>query len=322
MNEKRVPDRLYKYRAFSSQTVDMLVDDRLFFADPRSFNDPLDTKPSLNLDVDVAGLQHILDQLIEHRFTAEMDAAAKTMRIRGQKITDHIAWHSRWEAERRIAEVSYNATDPSYEVDDPEKLILKYEVEEELLRRYGKGIFSLAESADCPLMWSHYGDQHKGLCAGYSVPVDAIVGLHKIEYSGDRLIEASSVAAMLSGDEAARRKVDEAIFLRKARQWQYEREWRLIGERGLHNSILELEEVVFGMRCPHNVKYAIVKSLEDRERGVKFYEMCERDGSFTLHMNPVNVDELLASGPRRNRAIYEWFKPIKDEPSACDVPDK
>ena len=41
-NEER-PNRVYKYRAFSHHTLDMLVEDRLYFADPSTFNDPLDT---------------------------------------------------------------------------------------------------------------------------------------------------------------------------------------------------------------------------------------------------------------------------------------
>ncbi len=104
--------------------------------------------------------------------------------------------------------------------------------EEELLRRYGKGIVSLAERANCPLMWSHYGDQHKGVCLGYSIRVRAAGDLHKISYGGSRLIAASAVAAMLDGDEEARHKVDEAVLTKKAVDWRYEREWRLIGPRG------------------------------------------------------------------------------------------
>jgi hypothetical protein len=36
------PNRLYKYRTFNDKTVDMLVMDELYFADPSTFNDPLD----------------------------------------------------------------------------------------------------------------------------------------------------------------------------------------------------------------------------------------------------------------------------------------
>ena len=34
-----MPERLYEYRDFSNRTLDMVVSDNLFFADPGTFND-------------------------------------------------------------------------------------------------------------------------------------------------------------------------------------------------------------------------------------------------------------------------------------------
>ena len=137
------------------------------------------------------------------------------------------------------------------------------------------------------------------MCIGYSVPERAAASLRRITYGGSRLIDASVVAAMLDGDEAARRKVDEAVLTRKALAWRYEREWRLIGPRGVQSSSLELEEVVFGMRCSHAMKYAIVRCLADRQRPIKFYQIRERQGKFTLGKYSVDVDELAADPLRR-----------------------
>jgi hypothetical protein len=86
------------------------------------------------------------------------------------------------------------------------------------------------------------------------VPAEIGEDLHKVKYGGSRLVPTSKVIAMLNGDGDARREVDEAILLRKAASWRYEREWRLIGQRGLQDSPLELEEVIFGMRCKESVK--------------------------------------------------------------------
>jgi hypothetical protein len=170
MAERTVPKRLYKYRSFSNLTLGMLVNDTVYYADPSTFNDPLDTSPTLNTDIGAEALEAILAQMIEARTHAEMSAAAKTIRYRGPKTLDHIARQSRVAAEWLLADIRYNATNPLYEMDNPEQFLLGQYVQEELLRRYDKGVFSLAERANCPLMWSHYGDQHRGLCLGYSVP--------------------------------------------------------------------------------------------------------------------------------------------------------
>lgn len=312
-NIGKIPRRLYKYRSFSNRTLDALVDDQLFFADPSTFNDPLDTKPTLATDIGADALAHILGKLVEQRVSAEMSAAAATIRYRDLKTLNHIVVHSRQRAEQIVKEIRYNATDPTLGVGDPEQYLFGRYVEDELLRRYDKGVFSLAARSQCPLMWSHYGDQHSGLCVGYSVPERAVSSLHKITYGGSRLVEASAVAAMLEGDETARRKVDEAVLTRKATNWRYEREWRLIGPRGSQDSPLELEEIVFGMRCSRTVKYTIVKSLLDRKRSVKFYEIRERQGQFLLGRYALDLEELTAYPPRRALDVHDFFQPIDDD---------
>jgi hypothetical protein len=50
---KARPKRVYKYRAFSELLAEALVLDQLFFADPSSFNDPLDARPTLEADLPV-----------------------------------------------------------------------------------------------------------------------------------------------------------------------------------------------------------------------------------------------------------------------------
>jgi hypothetical protein len=316
MEERNVPKRLYKYRAFDGQTLDMLVSDHVYYADASTFNDPLDTRPTLSVDVAVAELEKMLSHFIEQRTKAEMSAAAKTIKYRGPKTMDHIKRHSRLEAERFLAEISYYATDPEYDFHDAQLSLLRHSIEVELLRQYDKGIVSLAERATCPLMWSHYGEQHHGVCIGYSVPERTASDVHKVRYGGSRLVQASKVAHMLAGNDVARDQVDEAVLLRKASSWRYERERRLIGRRGLQNSPLELEEIIFGMRCRESVKYAVVKALEGRDREVKFYEMHEVPNTFRLRKYPLkNDDELFVYFPKRFASIHEAFARAEAETS-------
>ncbi len=113
---------------------------------------------------------------------------------------------------------------------------------------------------------------------GYRLVKDGSIKLIKIR----RVIETSLVKAMLDGNDQAQKKVDQAVLSRKAAAWRYEKEWRLIGPRGQGNCPLELEEIVFGMRCAETVKYAVVKALIGRTRPVKFYDIRESRGSFLL----------------------------------------
>ena len=131
--------------------------------------------------------------------------------------------------------LKYDATNPEYSDDPPGPLasVFAYAIERELLQQYNKGILSLAMRYDCPLMWSHYGAQHRGICIGYSVPPEAQRQLHEVRYGGNRNVLASALAQMvLDHDEEARVVVDEAVLLREAPDWHYEKEWRLLGSRG------------------------------------------------------------------------------------------
>lgn len=47
MAKRKGPVRLYKYLAFRNRKPDALIADQIFSADPSTFNDPLDTKPTL-----------------------------------------------------------------------------------------------------------------------------------------------------------------------------------------------------------------------------------------------------------------------------------
>ena len=160
-------------------------------------------------------------------------------------------------------------------------------------------------------MWSHYGDEHRGICMGYSVPEQSAGDVHKVAYGGGRFVRASDVAAMLDGDVKARTRVDESVLLRKAESWSYEREWRLIGRRGTQHSPLELEEIIFGMKCKESAKYAVMTALKKRDRAVEFYEIREERGDFNLKKYPLSYDdELFVHFPRRDLSLLEGFEAV------------
>ena len=97
-----LPNRLFKYRALTNQTLDMIVSDEVYFADPSTFNDPLDTSPSLKADVDSNELEVVWRRLVEQRINAEKTAAAKSIRYRGPRTADRIERLSRGQADRLL----------------------------------------------------------------------------------------------------------------------------------------------------------------------------------------------------------------------------
>lgn len=316
------PQVLYKYRHFNERTIELLCADRVYFAAPSTFNDPLDTKPCVEADCDADRMERTVREMIRRRVNAEMSANAATINYRGPKTIAHIEKHSEAAAQRTIDELRYQATDPEYSDEaDAYEFLLAHAIQEELLRQYNKGVLSLASRYDCPLMWSHYGDQHRGMCIGYTIPTEQqtphwVLELHQVVYGGNRNVRASTVASMvLDGDAGARVEVDSAVLLRKAPDWQYEKEWRLLGSRGPTDSPLEMSEIIFGMRCERTVMHTVASALKGRDKEVTLYEMHEVRGTFELRKSELDVNELAVYYPRRARSVREMFEPY-GEPKA------
>lgn len=306
------PARLYKYRSFDARSIELLVDDKVYYANPADFNDPLDSSPSVDPDLELDGLGEVLERLATDRVSAELRNAAASLKYRGPKTRDHIVRHTQREVEKLLREVAYQATNPEYEEDESgkaEAFLLAQYIEAELLRQYDKGVLSLGARWDCPLMWSHYGDQHRGIAIGYSVPPGASSAVHEVRYGGSRRVKASDVRLMLNGNEDARTRVDRDVLLRNAKDWSYEEEWRLLGTRGAADSPLELEEVVFGVRCVPAVRHAVVKALEGRPGNVRFFQMRQVTGEFGFQRYELDFDEPQGR-PRRSLSIGEEFARI------------
>lgn len=47
-----VPTKLYKYRKFDLFSLRILTNGSIYFSDPTHFNDPLDCKPEVFLDIE------------------------------------------------------------------------------------------------------------------------------------------------------------------------------------------------------------------------------------------------------------------------------
>lgn len=82
------------------------------------------------------------------------------------------------------------------------------------------GILSLASSWKNILLWSHYANQHKGICIGFDSEKDIFLGAQKVIYSSDFPI-------IIRPDDSDITML-EKTFLRKAECWKYEDEWRIL----------------------------------------------------------------------------------------------
>lgn len=289
------PHTIYRYRTFSSSTVELLCSDVQFFAKAADFNDPFDCSPVIKVDSGLSQMRNILKALVFARVRAETLAALKKAKFEDIRAMPHAEQVADREAFSAIERVAYYATDPEYDDRTIAEIgMLRFDIERELQNRYGKGICCFSQEFDNPLLWSHYGDQHRGICIGYTLNRNPAPELKQVRYGGERTITTTLLEqAILKNDTVALAQLDADFLLRKAPEWEYEKEWRLIGNIGLQDSPLMLTEVTFGLRCPGAVRHIFMKALEGRTSEIQFYEMYNPPGTFKLDRTHVDMEYLM-----------------------------
>ncbi|MCR9365461.1 DUF2971 domain-containing protein [Vibrio antiquarius] len=309
------PQKVYRYRNFSELTLDSLCLDKLYFANPSSFNDPMDCQPTVISDSSKQELQAILYELVKRRVSSEALSSLKKAKYNKDDAKDYSIQLANNTASKALADIAYYATNPDYEesnisVEDAECWILTCDIQTELLKQYDKGVCCFSSTPDSSLLWSHYGDQHRGLCIGYSLKRKPIPTLHKVDYSDDRCLHTSLIArAILNNEFSAKKELDNTVLLRKATPWKYESEWRLFDHVGLNDSPLEMIDITFGLRCPSSIIHTVVSALKDRISEFSFFQITQKRGSYALQRESIDLGEMASYYPRVSRSGIEIFGP-------------
>lgn len=116
------------------------------------------------------------------------------------------------------------------------------------------GLLSFSDDWVDPVLWSHYGAKHMGICLGFNVPRTSV---GKVKYEDERIrASLGDTGDPLQLDPELQRQ----LLCTKYRHWEYEREYRrfvplesALLEGRLHfvpfGPELQLAEVVLGPQC-------------------------------------------------------------------------
>ncbi len=252
---KKVPEILYKYRAFNPRTLEMLAKNQIYFASPNDFNDPFDCLAHEGM---VEDFRKGMDEIIAE------EAARRG--LTNEEIENHL--------ERINHDVGMIEARKEADADFQRGLdFVKNEM----------GIVSLSSCNNSILMWSHYGDFHKGFCIGYkdnlNVPVDAV---HEVEYSSS-VDRGFLLNFFLSGGDknGFLAEIHKIIVLTKFLDWEYENEWRIMGVKGVgtyeESSVCE---IIFGLKMPQENREVVVSML--RGRNVNYFEAVKSKNDFSI----------------------------------------
>ena len=135
------------------------------------------------------------------------------------------------------------------------------------------GLICFSSSCREPVLWSHYGESHRGIAIEFELPCGP--SLERVEYCDDRV----TIEPQWIGDSGQKDILSQAltkVTVRKSTGWSYEREWRLsvtLREEDHHegsywvefDKVANVKRVILGEFCPAWVELAIRRLLAAHE---------------------------------------------------------
>lgn len=229
---------LYKYSSFNDRSIYSLMTGKIWFPKPDSLNDPYDCA-IVNMS------KFYIDDLKKSRLNivSVLERMRPTTSSRSEfeknlysMINDHIS---------KISEK---------DVATQRELSETYEIFQSAINNFG--ILSLSETPENILMWSHYASGHTGICFQFERNETNKLGLNskKVIYSNKRIDTGTSSINTTDFD----------LFCVKHKGWKYEREWRLVEDKGNQHYEFpgRLNSVICGCLMSHKNIELLTKLVE------------------------------------------------------------
>ncbi|ACT48753.1 DUF2971 domain-containing protein [Methylotenera mobilis] len=234
----KYPRFQYKYMALPAGDSDrrerflrdIVVGSKLWLSPPTDFNDPFDMTAKVVFD----GTTNMLREKFEKLIATQGDLKWKERK----KLLDKFMARPRHEWQK-ISEAAFNSN----------------------LQK--TGVFSFAGDPRSILMWSHYADNHQGVCLQFEVARHPRIMLEAIPVD---YVEDYPVLNWANDTEGQLRD----IILAKFKHWDYEKESRIIWQGGAKTSTSfkpeALTRIIFGCRADDRVSNIVNDILNERKK--------------------------------------------------------
>ncbi|EIZ0690084.1 TPA: DUF2971 domain-containing protein [Vibrio parahaemolyticus] len=289
---------LYKYRALrvrnnesnviDERLINSLLKEEIWISSPDSFNDPFDCnlRPC---ELGVNWEERLGDQVSV--FDNSPKKLLELLRNERPNLKDIPDAQS-----LKIIEAMF-----SEDLRDKSMHILREGLIDKLWTKFKNqaesiGVYSLSETQDNPLLWAHYGDEHRGFCVEYERNRDNQLGdegyTFPVRYSYEYPnISMSDIVHLDDLENDGNLSVDQtfvgAIMLTKSDHWAYEKEWRIVcnGNNMLCEAPGQITSLIFGLRMPEEDRRYLKDKFGDT---VRYKEIVMVEGEFRL--KAINIE--------------------------------
>jgi hypothetical protein len=250
-------DTLFKYFQINDNFKTTLVNNQIWFSSPDDFNDPFDC----NLKC-----QYLKDVEFEERINDELREEFNSVDCNEQYFRKHKMLTS-------IAE----AHDDNLKTNTS-KLNINFQ---ESVKDMGVACFS--KKNDSILMWSHYADNHKGVCLKFKTS-DAkfFDNVATVKYT--EKFPNLNYEFQYSDSQ-------NFLFFTKSKEWTYEEEVRVLKKpRQLFKFKPEvLDSIYFGAKCTVKNRNEIIELVQEKREfeNVKFFKVKLDSEAFKLRFEEI-----------------------------------
>lgn len=258
-----IPKILYKYRDWENEFhKSALINTEIYFASFDQFNDPYDGNISL---------RYHKEDITEENVFKKLYTLAKIV-------------HPDW-SEKQIHDYCFKIQKRRFFED--ENHIRQVNESYYKKRCEDTGIFSLAMEPDNYLMWSHYGNSHKGFCIGYEIAelkniITDDFGIFSMYYENELPFFD------LFEDDM---KFTKKTLCSKSEVWKYEREYRIIrfgySRKTLNISPEVIAEIIFGVKMEHYTKMQILELIREKYQHARVFEAKLNEDFFKLDIDKI-----------------------------------
>lgn len=252
------PSSLFKYRELNKNSIQSLIDNKVWHSKPESFNDPFDCK---------------FPKVIEHS---------------DEELTKHLNRCAKSQGKQESYTPEFIKKTGRKEYDD---MLEGYKK-----KMANAGVFSLSAAGPTePLMWAHYADKHYGFCIEYERKPNNSLNCDNcfnVTYTEPEEAIISMLDTFFQEDEI-REKAMLKILTSKVKSWSYENEWRLIRFWKDSSSLQDrwyplganIMSIYFGLRMPRKDALTILRIL-NKYTEIKFYQMTQSVERLALEPKP------------------------------------
>jgi len=312
----------FKYYKIDQYFFSSMINNELYFSNPRFFNDPFDSNPRFTYTQEIGKLKelfHFLRETINEKHDLLNSFNNYSKRKKKSDFVVNVLLNAIKSFERLFDPESKGVEDRLIEIfsfynysnifEECVRLDLRgfqtklYEDFTFLMidfYEYGVTCGSMTET--CPVMWGHYGNNHTGVCIEFEIKDDS--GKEQISYDTDLELHVADVEYnsnpinLFSINNKEFSKYTSNILNTKSQKWSYEREVRLITKtRGLVKFKKTcLKKVIFGSKSTAKDRYTVCKLLASLGYDFEFLIARIQLDNYEMKIDTMQLHDIAGSG--------------------------